>query len=335
MRTAVARSAGGQILKKAIKQIFARIGAAAAQAAHDSDYAERTLLLQGAQASLLVQSRERLGSLSDAGFRVFSQFDEDGIIEWIVSRLPAIPEAFIEFGVEDYWEANTRFLLRHRNWRGLVMDGSVENVACIKGRRNYWQNELIAVAQFVDCGNINDTISANGFATEIGLLSIDIDGNDYWIWEAINVCNPWIVVVEYNAVFGDLYPLTIPYDPAFHRTDFHYSNLYSGSGIRALERLGHRRNYVLIGSNRAGHNAFFVRKDLYLRHLNGRIADMRARPSIYRESKDPSGTLSFVRGAERKNVISDMSVVDVERDETVRLGNIPQLYSPFWLQIMG
>lgn len=92
------------------------------------DGLERPFLLKGRQAAFAIRSVEHIQTLSDVAFGVFSQFDEDGILEWLVSRLPGIPAAFLEFGVEDYREANTYFLLRNCNWGGLVMDGSPENI---------------------------------------------------------------------------------------------------------------------------------------------------------------------------------------------------------------
>jgi hypothetical protein len=277
---------------------------------------------------------DRLSSLSDAEFKVFSQFGEDGVIEWMTSRLADIPRSFVEFGVEDYTESNTRFLLRSRNWRGLVMDGSAVNIDRVRKHHSFWKHDLTAVAAFIDRDNINSLIADNNFAGELGVLSIDLDGNDYWIWESIRVADPWIVIVEYNAVLGDLRPVTIPYDPSFARSHAHRSNLYFGSSIRALEHLARARGYSLVGTNRAGHNAFFVRNDL-MQHFEGVIADRRPRPSLYRESRAADGRLSYARGVARRHLIDDMPVVDIATGETRRLGESGGIYSPYWLQIMG
>ena len=294
---------------------------------------ERLMLLAGVQAALSVRTVDRVRSLPDVGFRVFSQFDEDGIIEWLVANLPGIPASFVEFGVEDYSEANTRFLLRHRNWRGLIMDGSETLVERAKAHRLYWQNDLTAVAAFIDRDNINDLIRTNGFSGEIGILSIDLDGNDYWIWQAITVSDPWLVIVEYNAVFGDLRPLTIPYDPWFKRDD-HASHLYWGAGIGALERLAEERGYVLLGSNSAGNNAFFLRKDFFPL-FEQRVTDRSARPSLYRESRATDGRLSYIGGAARRNIIAGMAVVDVRTGQTMRFADAGDVYSDRWKQAMG
>ena len=122
-------------------------------------------------------------NIQEAEFKVFSQFGDDGIIQYLVNRveIPAGRRRFIEFGVENYRESNTRFLLLNNNWSGLILDGSAENINSIKNDQIYWKHELTAVHSFIDRDNINELIAANGFAGEVGILSIDIDGNDYWI----------------------------------------------------------------------------------------------------------------------------------------------------------
>jgi hypothetical protein len=179
-----------------------------------------------------------VNSLADVEFRVYSQGGEDGIIEWLVERLEIPTHAFIEFGVDTYRESNTRFLLSNPNWRGLIFDGSKENIAFVRRDDIYRMHDLTAISAFVVRDNINNLIESRKFVGEIGLLSIDIDGNDYWIWEEINIINPVIVVCEYNAIFGDIHPIVIPYDPGFYRTQAHYSNLYFGSTAPASFKKG-------------------------------------------------------------------------------------------------
>jgi hypothetical protein len=293
---------------------------------------EEFLVLQGMQAALLLRGQGCLESLQDAEFKVFSQWGEDGIIEWLVSRLPGIPQSFVEFGVEDYIEANTRFLLSHRNWRGLVMDGNPANVAKIQSRSGRWRNDLTAISAFITRENINELIGGAGFTGEIGLLSIDIDGNDYWVWKAISVVSPWIVIVEYNCVLGDLSPLTIPYDAGFRRMQAHRSGLYYGASAPALEQLASRLGYTLVGGNRAGNNMFFVRNDA-MAVLGLKIGDRRVRSSLYTEARDDQGDLSFVRGIMRRDLIKDMLVTNLDSGVTASLADMGELYSPYWIAI--
>lgn len=267
-----------------------------------------------------------LGTLDDirtAEFKVFSQFGEDGIIQYLVrqARVPAQCRSFVEFGVESYDEANTRFLVLNDNWRGLIIDGSPANMRRVRSSSIHWRHNLAAVCAFVDADNINNILAENGFSGELGLLSIDIDGNDYWVWEKIDVVNPMIVVAEYNSVFGPRHAVTVPYDKKFVRGRAHRSHLYWGASLAALVQLGARKGYGFVGSNSAGNNAFFVRRDC----LNGQRVLTAAEgyvESQFRESRDEAGRLTFLSGAARLREISDMPVYEVERNSIVRLGEL-------------
>lgn len=172
---------------------------------------DTTLILQGRRASVINNRIEKINSLADVEFKIYSQWGEDGIIEWLIHKLPISSKIFIEFGVENYKEANTRFLIKNHNWKGLVIDSNEKHIRRIRNDDLYWRYDLTALHAFITRDNINSTITNSGFSGKIGILSIDIDGNDYYIWEAIDAVKPDIVVCEYNAVFGDIYPITIPY----------------------------------------------------------------------------------------------------------------------------
>ena len=257
-------------------------------------------------------ARGTLPNIQDAEFKVFSQFGEDGILQYLVreTKLAKPLNSFVEFGVETYQEANTRFLLLNDNWRGMVIDGSAKNIAQMKSSRIFWRHNLTAVAAFIDRDNINRLIKDAGFSGEIGILSVDIDGNDYWVWEAIDVVNPVIVVAEYNSVFGGDRAVTVPYDPSFVRAKAHHSNLYWGCSIKALELLGNRKGYALVGSNSAGNNVFFVRKD-QLHHLKPMRAEDAYVESQFRESRDVDGCLTYLSGQARYQAIAHLPLVDV------------------------
>src|SRR5262245_52583527 len=196
-----------------------------------SQSVERTLEIQSlllGQLLLCRQAEVRSTSLQDFEFRVFSQFGDDGIIQYLVRTLCPTSKVFVEFGVEDYAESNTRFLMQLCNWRGLVIDSSTENVGRLKARSYFWRHDLTAIAAFVTAENINDLISMGGLHGEIGLLHIDIDGNDYWVWKALDVVSPLIAVIEYNSVFGIDRAITVPYDPHFVRHSASPTGLYFG-----------------------------------------------------------------------------------------------------------
>ena len=226
--------------------------------------------------------------------------------------MPVPRRVFVEFGVQDYTEANTRFLLTNDQWSGLILDGSAEHIAAVRQSPIYWRHNLKAVQAFVTRENINDLLREHGISGEIGLLSVDIDGNDYWVWEAIDAVNPAIVVVEYNARFGPERAVTVPYDPAFVRENAHYSCIYYGASLAALVGLGRRKGYAFVGSNRAANNAFFVRRDLLPASLPERTAAEGWRPCQFRESRDRAGALTFLDPQAEAALLSTTKLVEVE-----------------------
>ncbi len=278
-------------------------------------------------AKLLIagQQGRPVQGLGDAEFKVFSQFGDDGIIQYLIHALDVQSNrhTFIEFGVDDYSESNTRFLLVNDNWHGLIMDGSEENIRRVQQSDLYWRHDLKAVAAFIDRDNVNALFQNNGFSGEIGLLSIDIDGNDYWVWEAINVVDPLVVIVEYNSVFGARHAVTIPYDPAFRRSRAHFSNLYWGCSLKALCLLAEAKGYVFIGCNSAGNNAYFVREDKaqVFRRLS---VDEGFVESRFRESRHSRGRLSSLSGRQRLEPIRHLPVYHLERKTTVAIGKLDE-----------
>lgn len=196
---------------------------------------------------------------SEVEFQVFSQWGDDGIIQYLINKIDIPNKTFIEFGVENYKESNTRFLLINNNWTGYVIDGSEQNIEYVKNDIVSWACELYAEAAFIDSENINDLLKKPGFDPEVGILSIDIDGNDYWVWKAINCIRPVITIVEYNSLFGKNKAWTVPYHPKFNRHD--KSILYYGASLKAFATLADEKGYAFVGCNSKGNNAYFVRKD--------------------------------------------------------------------------
>lgn len=291
------------------------------------------MFLSGRMACLATRKITTISSLNDVEFRVTSQMGEDGIIDWLIERLAIPTHAFVEFGVENYKEANTRFLLQNRDWRGLVLDGDETNVEHIRNDEISWRHDLTAMCAFVNRDNIDTLLRLCGFSGEVGLLSIDIDGNDYWIWERIMEINPIICVCEYNAVFGDVAPISIPYDSQFFRTRAHHSNLYYGASIAALRFLADRKGYKCVGTTLSGGNAFFVRDD-YAHLVTDLIRVMSPHPSHSRESRNEQGDLTFMSGPRRLDVIAHLPVVNVETGKILELRTVDPIYSPEWIREM-
>lgn len=248
---------------------------------------------------------------TDKEFSVFSQWGEDGLVDHLVSSIEIPNKVFVEFGVEDYRESNTRFLLTGGEWRGLVIDGSAEHVASIRADNVAWRYGLKATQAFITTDNISALIRDAGISGDIGILSVDIDGNDYWVWKAIEGIQPRIVITEYNGLFGATSAVTVPYKPDFTRGAAHYSNLYYGASAAALTGLANSRGYALVGGNRAGSNLFFVRRDVLGSIREVTVADA-YRPACFRESRNASGALSFLDRTEALSLIGSLPVVDLE-----------------------
>jgi hypothetical protein len=194
------------------------------------------------------------------GFKVYSQNDEDGIIQEIFRRIGTTDRRFVEFGVENGLESNTLKLLIE-GWRGLWLDGDREHIRHIEAKFTpaLKDGSLTVRHAFITAENINDLIGDWG-SGEVDLLSIDIDGNDFYIWQALRVIKPRVIVIEYNSKFRPPVAIVQEYkaDNVWRRTD------YMGASLEALRRLGLRLGYSLVATNLIGVNAFFVRSELLL-----------------------------------------------------------------------
>jgi len=280
---------------------------------------ETELLALGA---LLSKQQWLLNSphFNDYEFKIFSQWGDDGLIQYLIKNIKIENEVFIEFGVEDYSESNTRFLMMNNNWKGFVMDGSEENMARLRSQIWYWKYSLKNKAVFITKENINGLLSETGLKN-IGLLHIDLDGNDAHILSELDltVLNPAIIIMEYNAVFGKERAISVPYDKYFYRTDKHYSNLYFGASLGALTHIANRKGYGLIGCNLAGNNAYYVRKDLLNEKINEKTVEEAFILSQFRESRNKDNSLSFLDGEERYEIIKGMDVINVKTNEMEKL----------------
>lgn len=262
--------------------------------------------------------------IEQAEFRVFSQFGEDGIIQFLVQRVTVSSRFFVELGVEDYAESNTRFLLVNDAWRGVIVDAGEAHKRFLAESRLDWRTTVDAVSAFIDRDNVNDVLRRAGAAGPIGLLSIDIDGNDYWVLEAIDAVAPQILVAEYNSLFGPERAVTVPYDPAFVRSEKHSSHLYWGASLAALARAADAKGLALVGGNRAGNNAFFVRRDA-LGAIPARSVAECWRPAQFRESRGPGGELTYLsEDTEKLRLLRDLPLVDLDADGVER--PIAELY---------
>jgi hypothetical protein len=198
------------------------------------------------------------------GFKVYSQHDEDGIIQEIFRRIGSSNRSFVEVGVETGVECNTAKLLIE-GWRGTWIEANAQACkAIVSGFADFLNDHRLTLQQtFVTAENINPLLESSGFKNEIDLLSIDIDFNDYWVWKATKGVSPRVVVIEYNAGLHPPLSVTVPYQPNRGGDGTNYF----GASLEALVRLGREKGYRIVGCNISGSNAFFVREDLCADHF--------------------------------------------------------------------
>jgi len=298
---------------KFIKKLILRVRQALETINHLEQRFDEVRINQGIILSTLNEHKTAT-DLTQYEFKVFSQWGEDGIIQHLVNSIDIKNKTFIEFGVQDFLESNCRFLLMKDDWRGFVIDGSTANIQRLKNSYFYWKHQLDAVDQFITKENINELLALSGFAEDVGILSVDLDGNDYHILNAITNFKPRILICEYNPYFGGVRKITIPYDPAFTRMRAHYSNLYWGASLGAMTFLANKKGYSLCGVGSMGSNAFYVRNDLLNDRLRVMTSEEAYQPANVRESRDENGRLTFLNNKERLKVIKDLPVFEVEKE---------------------
>jgi hypothetical protein len=255
-------------------------------------------------------------NINDYEFKIFSQFGDDGIIQYLIKNIAIENDIFIEFGVENYLESNTRFLMMNNNWSGFVMDSSEEAMNSLKKQDWYWRYNLTHKVAFIDKNNVNELLANTSFSN-IGLLHIDLDGNDYHILSEIDLLklNPAILIMEYNSVFGIERAITVPYREDFSRTRAHYTNLFWGASLAALNYAASSKGYSLIGCNIAGNNAYFIRNNILNENIRAVSVIEAYKESKYRESRNQDYSLSFLAGKEKSEIIKGLEVINVETNE--------------------
>ena len=291
-----------KVLKKNLSLIFKRIF---------EEEIHKELTLKAKVLSLKNKGLKKIKDLSEVEFQVYSQWGEDGIIDWLINKLPTVSKTFLEIGTQDYKESNTRFLLTNRNWDGFLIEGDESAVKKIKSQRIYWKHNLKVRNKFITKDNINDVVQSLNVPKKLGLLSLDIDGIDYWVLKELSVINPSIIICEFNSLFGEKNSITVPYKKNFIRSKEHYSNLYYGASIQAFVGLMKKKNYHLLGTNSAGNNAFFIRKNLW-KYMSKIILKKKIFKSKFRESRDQKGSLNFLDKKNSLKLINNKYIIDLK-----------------------
>jgi hypothetical protein len=240
------------------------------------------LVLQQQYKTLLRSPERSLPSFKEVGFRQYSQFEEDGIILYLFSIIKPESRICLEICAGDGIQCNTANLIINHGWWGHLFDGNADNVQ--KGTAFYASHKDTFLyppkfkCAWITAENINQLVSDCGLRGRIDLLSLDIDGNDYWVWKALLVVEPTVVVCEIHNQIPPHLALTIPYDPNFRVANLHQDD-FRGASLRAMANLGCSKGYRLVGTHRFGFNAFFVK--------NGVVDDLLPEISPEQCANDP------------------------------------------------
>lgn len=215
----------------------------------------------------LVRNGSPLPSFADVGFRSFSQFDEDGILLFLFAVIGTTNREAIEICSGVGYECNCANLAIHHGWETLMIDGSEYN--CNIARQFFIQRSDTQITvpkllhAWIEPETIDDLITSNGFRGEVDLLTIDLDGVDYWIWKNITSINPRVVVTEYQPWFGPNEPYTVKNIKGYHYPNYAETKMgYCGCSLSAYVKLAREKGYRLIGCNRNQLNAVFLRNDI-------------------------------------------------------------------------
>jgi hypothetical protein len=214
----------------------------------------------------LVDQRAPLPAFEDVEFRSFSQNGEDGILLLIFSLIGTTNKKCVEICAGDGVQCNCANLIINHGWIGLLFDGDESNIE--RGRQFYarcrdtftWPPRL--VHSWITAENVNELVQTHGFEGQMDLLSLDMDGVDWWVWRALDCVDPRVVVLEYNNLWGPEKAVTVPYEPSFVSIPTPHGRDYAGASLAAFVKLGNEKGYRLVGCQRYGFNAFFVKRGL-------------------------------------------------------------------------
>jgi hypothetical protein len=204
----------------------------------------------------------QLPALSEIGFRQYSQCDEDGILLYLFSLIGTFNKTCVEICAADGIQCNTTNLIINHGWWGHLFDGGQDNVArgraFFEGHKDTFIHPPTFTRAWITAESVNEVIARSGTSGKIDLLSLDLDGVDYWVWKAITIIDPVVVVCEVHNPAPPDVAVTIPYRHDFVLSSF--TDLFRGASLAAMVKLGNEKGYRLVGTNRYGFNAFFVKR---------------------------------------------------------------------------
>jgi hypothetical protein len=249
----------------------------------------------------LAREGRDLPAFSDVEFRCYSQNGEDGILLYIFSLLGTTNRKVVEICAGDGIECNAANLIINHGWQGLLFDGDANQVAAgnafYSTCRNTWVAPPRFLANWITAENVDALVAGNSFGGPIDLLSLDVDGNDYWIWRALTCVTPRVVVLEFNGSCGPDKSVSMSYAPQF-RLDPAVQPYRCGASLAAFVKLARSKGYRLVGLQSLGFNAFFVRDGIGEALLPERSARECYESTPRLGAWDPASLDSILSGAE-------------------------------------
>tara|TARA_X000000950_G_scaffold289108_1_gene409822 strand:- start:141 stop:1058 length:918 start_codon:yes stop_codon:yes gene_type:complete len=256
----------------------------------------------------------KVSLLSDVDYKIFSQNGEDGILDYLLTSLAIENPKFLEIGVGDFTECNTRFIFDRCSAKGTIIDCINNFEEKVKKNVELWKGDLKIINKKINSENIGDLIENSDCFFNLDIFSLDIDGIDYWIINELPENFAKIVVLEYNPLFGSNLEVTVPNLPDFDRSSYHYSNLCFGMSLKAAINLMLKKNFYFIGTNLFKNNAFFVNKkflkEKYFNNLQVKSIEDSVN-SNFTESRSKGGLLNYLNKKIRIKEIQDCDVINL------------------------
>jgi hypothetical protein len=205
----------------------------------------------------------------DVGFNTYSMTHEDGILLYIFSVIGMTNRKCVDIGAGSIRGSSVANLIINHEFKGLLVDGDTKSIEHARTFYNTLEDTHLSsptlISTLVNAENINNIIQGKNFSGEIDLFCLDIDGMDYWVWKALDVIQPRVVLLEYQDLLGPDRAWTVPYDQKFNADDYPVNKEnknYCGASLQAFIKLGREKGYRLVGCNNGGWNAFFIKNGI-------------------------------------------------------------------------